>query len=236
MPSRPRPRRPAMFNTPAIRTGGMGALQVESLTNRPLSIQRRHIAASQLRMREIEPDELSQSQWVQFLVMEGRERERWIADFSRRRRESSASSSSSSSDSDNSQPQRRPDRETAYHKEEEARAEAADAARRVAAPVSSTPAALPPMMPSPTPGSTPFVSLWVRHLEDVENGVADTYTVRRPRHLRRSVDTMDMPPPAYGSIVAPPPAYEPRSDDEGSSGEGSRARLRRWTSEHLGRS
>lgn len=234
MPSRPRPRRPAMYNTPAIRTGGMGALQVESLTNRPLSIQRRHLAASQLRMREIEPDELSQSQWVQFLVMEGRERERWIADFSRRRRESSASSSSSNSDSE-TQP-RGLDRETAYHKAEEARAEAADAAREAAsAPVQSTPAALPPMMPSPTPGSTPFVSLWVRHLEDVENGVADTYTVRRPRHMRRSVDTMDAPPPAYASVVAPPPAYEPRSDDEGSSGEGSRARLRRWTSEHLGR-
>lgn len=215
-----------MYNTPAIRTGGMGALQVESLTNRPLSIQRRHVAASQLRMREIEPDELSQSEWVQFLVMEGRERERWIMDFARRRRESSASSSSSASSAPDL------DRETAYHKREEARAEAADA-RRMASPEQGAPI---PMTRSPTPGSTPFVSLWARHLDDVENGVADQFTARRPRHMRRSVDTMDGPPPAYASVVSPPPAYEPRSDDEGSGGEGSRARLRRWTSEHLGRS
>lgn len=203
----------------------MGALQVEMLTNRPLSIQRRHLAASQLRMRDIEPDELSQSEWVQFLVMEGRERDRWIADFSRRRRESSASSSSSASS-----PYPELDRETAYLKSEEARAEAEDARRTVSPP---------PMMRPQTPGSTPLVSLWARHMDDVENGVTDRYTARRPRHTRRSVDTMDAPPPAYASVVrsgTPPPAYEPRSDDEGSSGEGSRARLRRWTSEHLGRS
>jgi hypothetical protein len=227
MPARnTRARRPAMYNTPAIRTGGMGALQVESLTNRPLSIQRRHLAASQLRMREIEPDELSQSEWVQFLVMEGRERERWISDFSRRRRESSASSSSSSAPDVPDL-----DRETAYHKAEEARAEAEDARLLQRS-------ASPPMMPSPTPGSTPFVSLWARHLDDVENGTTDQYTARRPRHMRRSVDTVDAPPPAYASVVragTPPPAYEPRSDGEGSEGEGRRVRLRRWTSEHLGR-
>lgn len=218
MPARSRPRRPAMYNTPAIRTGGMGALQVESLTNRPLSIQRRHLAASQLRMREIEPDELSQSEWVQFLVMEGRERERWIQDFSRRRRESSACSSSSSS----SQPYLPDlDRETAYHKAEEAGAEAEDARR---------------IMFSPTPGSPPMVSLWARHMDDGVNGAAtDHYTARRPRHMRTSADTVDAPPPAYASVVragTPPPAYEPRSDYEG---EGSRARIRRWAGEHLGR-
>jgi hypothetical protein len=51
--------RPAMENTPAIRNGGFRALQVEAVTNQPLSTARRHLAASQLRMRDVEPDQLS---------------------------------------------------------------------------------------------------------------------------------------------------------------------------------
>merc|ERR1712072_255353 len=86
MPSSRRVARPAMYNTPHIRNGGFGALQVEALTNRPLSIARRHLAASQLRMRHIEPDELSSSEWVRFLVMSDNERERWMTIFQRRRR------------------------------------------------------------------------------------------------------------------------------------------------------
>ncbi|KJX95800.1 hypothetical protein TI39_contig1039g00002 [Zymoseptoria brevis] len=222
----PRARRPAMYNTPAIRTGGMGLLQVEAITNRPLSIQRRHLAASVLRMREIEPDELSSSEWVAFLVMDTRERDRWIADFRQRRRASTSSSSSSgSSPADRGR--------NSYDKAEEARSEAA---RNVA-----------PVAPAPTPavrmdtsaaGSTPFVSLWVRHLEQLEQGEsagasASEYNVRRPRHARRSVDTMDAPP-TYDIAVrtgTPPPAYEPRSDDEDSS----RSRIRRWADSHLSR-
>jgi hypothetical protein len=88
--------RPAMDNTPAIRNGGFGALQVEAVTNQPLSIARRHLAASQLRMRDVEPDQLSQSEWVRFLAMPEDERQRWISQFQRRRRESAGSAGSSS--------------------------------------------------------------------------------------------------------------------------------------------
>jgi hypothetical protein len=223
-----RARRPAMYNTPAIRTGGMGALQVEAVTNRPASIQRRHLAASQLRMRDIEPDELSSSEWCAFLVMETHERDRWIGDFTRRRRQSTSSSSSSSSSSaDNSDRER-----NSYSKAEEARAES----RRSATPVASTPTPAPMVRSATTGGSTPFVSLWVRHLEQLEQpdtagSRASEYNVRRPRHTRRSVDTLDAPP-TYDIAVrsgSPPPAYEPRSDDEGSS----RSRIRRWADSHL---
>src|ERR1700712_2653637 len=92
------PARPAMYNTPHIRNGGFGALQVEAITNRPLSIARRHLAARQLRMRDIEPDELSSSEWVRFLVMQEHERERWMTEFRRRRRNSDESSSSAELD------------------------------------------------------------------------------------------------------------------------------------------
>jgi hypothetical protein len=88
--------RPAMDNTPAIRNGGFGALQVEAVTNQPLSIARRHLAASQLRMRDVEPDQLSQSEWVRFLAMPEDERQRWISQFQRQRRESAESARSSS--------------------------------------------------------------------------------------------------------------------------------------------
>ena len=116
-----RARRPAMYNTPAIRTGGFGALQVEAITNRPASIARRHLAASTLRMRDIEPDELSSSEWVQFLVMDQRARDRFMDQFiSRRRRDSSGSSSSQDIEY-------RPDRQTQYDKAEEARLEALEA-------------------------------------------------------------------------------------------------------------
>jgi hypothetical protein len=211
-----------MYNTPAIRTGGMGALQVEAVTNRPLSIQRRHLAASQLRMRDIEPDELSSSEWCQFLVMEARERDRWIGEFTRRRRASTSSSSSSSSAEDEARTR------NSYDKAEEARRES-----RRAAPVASTPAA--PMVTTSGAGSTPFVSLWVRHLEQLEQSESapTPYSVRRPRHVRRSVDTLDAPP-TYDIAMrsgSPPPAYEPRSDDEG----GSRSRIRRWADTHLHR-
>jgi len=74
-----------MYNTPAIRNGGFGALQVEAVTNRPLSIARRHLAASQLRMRDVEPDQLSQSEWGRFLDMPDTEREKWISQFRRHR-------------------------------------------------------------------------------------------------------------------------------------------------------
>ena len=233
MPQRPGRRRAAMYNTPHIRNGGFGALQVEAVTNRPLSIARRHLAASQLRMRDIEPDELSSSEWVRFLVMEGAERDRFISDFARRRRDSSGSASSCSSNEDYGFSQ---DRQTQYDKAEEARLEAEEARREgiaVPTPVASTPA------PSfPARGSTPIVSMWARHLDELESNERTdseptTYNAMRPMHARRGVDEPDAPP-AYHSVVrpgTPPPAYEPRSDDEG---DGRRpSRLRRWSSNML---
>ncbi|KAK5165929.1 uncharacterized protein LTR77_008853 [Saxophila tyrrhenica] len=212
MPTRVRPPRPAMYNTPQIRTGGFGALQVEAITNRPLSIARRHLAASQLRMRDIEPDELSSSEWVRFLVMEERERDRWITEFCRRRRGSNESTSSNES----------------TDKAEEARLEAEDAAREerrtlvgegsstmgeVAAGSSGMVAAVAPV------GSTPSVSLWARQFDEPNATGENPYSARRPRHARRTVtEGVVEAPPTYETAVrarTPPPAYEPRSDDEG---------------------
>jgi hypothetical protein len=221
-----------MYNTPSIRSGGFGALQVEAVTNRALSVQRRHLAASQLRMRDIEPDELSQGEWVRFLVMEGRERERWISDFTRRRRESSASSSSDVSTD--------MDREVTHDKADEARADAEVARReenRTLTPPQMTSSSPPPVLTnSPVAGTTPFVSLWARHLDEVERNENGSFTSRRPMHTRREVDTVDAPP-SYESIVPPneaPPAYSPISDDEG-SGRRRRSRLRRFSDQYLNR-
>ena len=205
MPSRVRPQRPAMYNTPQIRNGGFGALQVEAVTNRPLSIARRHLAASQLRMRDIEPDELSSSEWVRFLVMEERERDRWMTDFCRRRRGSNESTSSTETD-----------RETAHDKAEEARQEAEETARaerRSTLPAESSSA----VAPTASAGRTPTVSIWARHFDEQNEG--GEYSARRPRHARRAVtDGIIEAPPTYETAVrarTPPPAYEPRSDDEG---------------------
>ncbi|CAK4031311.1 Hypothetical predicted protein [Lecanosticta acicola] len=234
MPSRPNARRAAMYNTPAIRTGGFGALQVEAITNRPASIARRHLAASSLRMRNIEPEELSSSEWVRFLVMEERERDRFIDQFiTQRRRDSSGSSSGEDGDFS-------PDRQVQYDKAEEARLEALEARDEVGpspGPVSPTPR--PAHVRSQSSGSTPFVSLWARHLDEMERNERtdagpSTYSAMRPRHTRREVDDFDAPP-AYSTIVrpsTPPPAYEPRSDDEGEGSSGP-SRIRRWSSSVL---
>ncbi|QIW99527.1 hypothetical protein AMS68_005045 [Peltaster fructicola] len=193
MPSRSTPRS-AMYNTPIIRTGGFGALQVEAITNRPQSIARRHYAASQLRMRDIEPDELSSSEWLQFLVMEERERDRWMGQFVRQRRLSAESSSSAG------------DREVQHAKAEEARLDAEEARR--AEDVGSS------VQPPVLSGQTPAVSAWVRQFDSVP--VSDAPTARRPLHARRAVTDFEAPP-AYNSVTrtrTPPPAYEPRSDDD----------------------
>lgn len=234
MPARNRPRRPAMYNTPHIRNGGFGVLQVEAVTNRPASIQRRHLAASQLRMRDIEPDELSSSEWVRFLVMESRERERFISDFVRQRRDSSASSSST--------PSTDIDREVAYDKAEEARLEAEDARREEQRAMDPTRSPSPPMAggTSNSRGTTPFVSIWARHIEEIERAESEgtVYTPRRPMHTRRAAGDEEAPP-AYNSIIPPgeaPPAYSPTSDDEGSaSGPSRRSRIRRFSSQYLNR-
>lgn len=214
MPSRARPQRPAMYNTPAIRNGGFGVLQVEAVTNRPLSIARRHMAASQLRMREIEPYELSSSQWVRFLVMEGQERERWMTEFTRNRRNSNESNGSSSSAEF--------DRETAYDKAEEARQEAEEAAReerRAMLAQTSTASSAPT-------GTTPLVSMWARGF-DHQNERESQYSARSPRHARRAVGDADVEAlPTYESVVrsrTPPPAYEPRTRDSDPISPGARA-------------
>lgn len=242
MPARNRgQRRPAMYNTPHIRNGGFGVLQVEAVANRAASIQRRHLAASQLRMRAIEPDELSSSEWVRFLVMEGRERDRFISDFARQRRESSSSSSSSSS----SDPTTDMDREVAHDKAEEARLEAEDARREERrAILDPTRSPTPPSRGgarSPGAGTTPFVSLWARHIDDIERAEHEglTYTPRRPMHVRHAADAEDAPP-AYNSIMPPlgeaPPAYSPTSDDEESGGRRRRrSRMRRFSDHYLNR-
>ncbi|KAF2769438.1 hypothetical protein EJ03DRAFT_91886 [Teratosphaeria nubilosa] len=204
MPSQ-RPTRPAMYNTPHIRNGGFGALQVEAMTNRPLSIARRHLAASTLRMRDIEPDELSSSEWVQFLVMPEHERERWMTSFLRRRRNSDGSNSSSS-----------PDRQTEYDKAEEARLEAQEARQANPSPIPSPP---PPTASSSSSqrGRTPLVSIFARAWDDSEDA-AESFGARRPMHRRAATDMIMEAPPTYESAVrarTPPPAYEPRSEDEG---------------------
>lgn len=178
-----------MYNTPIIRNGGFGALQVEALTNRPLSIARRHLAASQLRMRDIEPDELSSSEWVRFLVMEEMERDRWMSHFVRKRRNSDESTSSAAS--------------TAQTKAEEAgvRTEAPGGPETAANASRST-------------GSTPAVSLWVRELDREQDNGNNEFTARRTMHARRAITTADFEaPPAYNTVTrtsTPPPAYEPR--------------------------
>lgn len=213
MPSRARPQRPGMYNTPVIRNGGFGVLQVEAVTNRPLSIARRHLAASQLRMRDIEPYELSSSEWVRFLVMEGQERERWMTEFTRRRRNSNESNASSSS--------AEVDRETAYDKAEEARQEAEEAAREERRAM----AAQPSTASSAATGTTPPVSLWARHFDN--DSRESPYSARRPRHTRRAVGDNDVEaPPTYESAVrarTPPPAYEPRNGDGGPVSPGATA-------------
>ncbi|KXL41916.1 hypothetical protein M433DRAFT_338950 [Acidomyces richmondensis BFW] len=217
MPSRAtRPSRPAMFNTPHIRNGGFGALQVEAIANRPLSIARRHLAASQLRMRDIEPDELSSSEWVRFLVMQDTERERWMSEYRRRRRNSDESTASSSSSSSSSRAEFSRDAQTAYDKAEEARQEAEDASRQ-ASPATAADGELRMGGRSAAAlvGTTPLVSLWARRFSEDEG---TQYTARRPRHARRAVTDAPEAPPAYETVVrarTPPPAYEPRIDDEG---------------------
>lgn len=200
-----------MYNTPHIRNGGFGVLQVEAITNRPLSIARRHLAASQLRMRDIEPDELSSSEWVRFLVMQEHERERWMTEFRRRRRNSDESSSSAEID-----------RETAYDKAEEAREEAEEARRAEGRATANGEGSSAHTSSAPT-GTTPVVSIWARHFADDDESGASTiaFTSRptRPMHMRRAVTESTLEaPPTYESVVrarTPPPAYEPRSDDEG---------------------
>lgn len=75
-----------VYNTPSIGNRGFGALQIEAVANTPGSITRRHLAASELRMRGIEPNELSSSEWVWFLAMEKSERVRWVTMFKRRKK------------------------------------------------------------------------------------------------------------------------------------------------------
>ncbi|KXL46938.1 hypothetical protein M433DRAFT_153248 [Acidomyces richmondensis BFW] len=83
--------RSSACNQPAINVGGFGVLQMEAIANRSASITRQHLAASDLRMRDIEPDELSSSEWVRFLVMDSEERERWIMRSGKRRRKAEPS-------------------------------------------------------------------------------------------------------------------------------------------------
>ena len=204
MPSR---MRPAMYNTPTIRNGGFGALQVEAINNRPLSIARRHLAASTLRMRDIEPDELSSGEWVRFLVMEERERERWMTEFCRRRRNSNESTSSSSSAEGDAQ--------TAYDKAEEARQEAEDGAREDARAMARQSSSIAPSAPT---AATPTASVWARQFDELNGTGESPYSARRPRHMRRAVtDGIIEAPPTYETALrsrTPPPAYEPRSDDD----------------------
>lgn len=201
-----------MYNTPHIRNGGFGALQVEAVTNRPMSIARRHTAASQLRMRDIEPDELSSSQWVRFLVMEASERERWMMEFTRLRRNSNESSSSAATDRDIG---------TQESKAEEARQEAEDgAAVREELSPPSPPAAVVPSSSSSTTtavvGSTPSVSIWARIFDETLEEADVPF--RRPRYARRTVtDGIVEAPPTYETAVrarTPPPAYRPRGDED----------------------
>lgn len=185
-------------------------MQVEAVTNRPLSIARRHLAASQLRIRDIEPDELSSSEWVRFLVMSDNERERWMTIFRRRRRNSDESSSSADND-----------RELAHDKAEEAAAEAAEARevetraeRRLEGGESSSMAEPAAVRGA---GRTPAVSIWARFFDDDEPASAFERP-SRPHARRALTEGLMEAPPTYESAIrarTPPPAYEPRSDDEG---------------------
>lgn len=195
-----------MYNTPHIRNGGFGALQVEAITNRPLSIARRHLAASQLRMRDIEPDELSSSEWVRFLVMQEYERERWMTDFRRRRRGRAESTASLESD-----------REIAYDKAEEARLEAEEARREAAAAAAAGGEGPSASAVAPT-GSTPPASLWARHFDEEDESpvrgrprAASPEYTPGPLHARRAVTEGFLEaPPTYESVLrarTPPPTY-----------------------------
>ena len=152
-------------------------------------------------MRDIEPDELSSSEWVRFLVMPENERDRWMSEFRRQRRNSDESSSSAEND-----------RQTAYDKAEEARLEAEEARRPEQQAAASTSEA-PRSLASPV-GTTPAVSIWARHFADEEDAArprpaSPTYSARRPMHMRRAVtDGIIEAPPTYDSVVraTTPPA------------------------------
>ena len=224
-------RRPAVYNTPTIRNGGFGVLQIEAIHNRPLSIARRHLAASELRMRAIEPTELSSSEWVRFLVMEDPERERFISYFLQHRRGSASSSSSAGSsaeggrgsvemDGDVESAAEAPAIPSSLDKAEEARLEAEEAAREEERVLPMPIVAMPtsPVSPPATPaqagaGATPPISLWARQFDTPSEGATE-YSARRPRHARRAVtDSIIEAPPTYDAAVrsrTPPPAYEPR--------------------------
>jgi len=155
-------------------------------------------------MRDIEPDELSSGEWVRFLVMQEYERERWMTQFRNRRRNSDESNSSVEND-----------RDIAHDKAEEAREEAAEARRaetRAIAAESSS------VRPPPATGRTPAVSIWARYFDDADEAGSSAERQLRP-HARRTVtEGILEAPPTYESVIrarTPPPAYEPRSDDEG---------------------
>nr|POE62977.1 hypothetical protein CFP56_03880 [Quercus suber] len=165
-------------------------------------------------MRDIEPDELSSSEWVRFLVMEEHERDRWMTIFTRRRRNSGETSTSVASSS--SSPDM--DRQQAYDKAEEARLEAEEERMTAEATASSLPSASSSAAAAALPGSgtTPAASLWARQFDDEENELVtpSSYSARRPMHARRAVTESFMEaPPTYSSVVrtsTPPPAYEAR--------------------------
>ncbi|WPH01265.1 Hypothetical protein R9X50_00410300 [Acrodontium crateriforme] len=195
-----RPRRPAMYNTPAIRNGGFGALQVEAITNRPLSIARRHLAASQLRMRNIEPHELSSSEWVRFLVMEEPERERWIMTFQRCRRRNSDESETSIELERDARPRKSSDADGTA---------TSSSGTNIRPSRRNTVGGSNSMASWPAP-STPAVTAWVRHLSGDPDG--DNWMPRRPR--RNLTESAIEAPPTYETALrssTPPPAYEPRS-------------------------
>ena len=157
-------------------------------------------------MRDIEPDELSSSEWVRFLVMPETERERWMTDFRRRRRNSDESNSSVEID-----------RGIAHDKAEEARADAEESRRAETQALAGESSSA---IPAGLAGSTAPINVWARHFA-VDDPAAGTSAFRqaRPTYLRRTVtEAAFEAPPTYDSVIrarTPPPAYEPRSDDEG---------------------